>query len=137
MTFPIYKSMKRTKKEVKMASTQRTFATILGIVLLVVGIAGFVGDGLGIVRGGIFGTNATQDVLHVIAGLLGIWFGTKGMGTGYNQTIGWIAIVLAVLGFIPGISGLLTTYLNINTNISILHAVIGVVALLVYHTGSR
>ena len=120
-----------------MASTQKTFATILGIVLLVVGLAGFVGGGLGIVRDGIFGTNATQDVLHIIGGLLGIWFGTKGMGSGYNQTIGWIGIVLAVLGFIPGVNNLLTTWLNINTEISILHAVIGIVALLVYYKGSE
>lgn len=120
-----------------MASTQKTFATILGVVLLVVGLAGFVSGGLGIVRDGIFGTNATQDVLHIIGGLLGIWFGTKGMGSGYNQTIGWIGIVLAVLGFIPGVKDLLITYLNINTNISILHAVIGIVALLVYYKGSR
>lgn len=119
-----------------MANTQKTFATILGIVLLVVGLAGFVGGGLGIVREGIFGTNATQDVLHIIAGLLGIWFGTKGMGYGYNQTIGWIGIALAVLGFIPVVKDLLITYLNINTNISILHAVIGVVALLVYYKAS-
>ncbi|MEK6914430.1 MAG: DUF4383 domain-containing protein [Nanoarchaeota archaeon] len=120
-----------------MASTQKTFATILGIVLLVVGLAGFVGGGLGIVRGGFFGTNPAQDVLHIIAGLFGIWFGTKGMGYGYNQSIGWIGIVLAVLGFIPVVEDLLILYLDINTRITILHAVIGVVALIVYYTADR
>lgn len=120
-----------------MANTQKTFATILGIVLLIVGLAGFISGGLGIVREGIFGTNALHDVLHIIAGVWGIWIGTKGMGYGYNKIIGWIAILLAVLGFIPGVSGLLTTYLNVNTNITILHAVIGIVALLVYHKASR
>jgi hypothetical protein len=120
-----------------MADTQKTFATVLGIVLLVVGLAGFVSGGLGIVREGFFGTNAAQDVLHIIGGLLGIWFGTKGAGSGYNLTIGWIGIVLAVLGFIPGIKEMLMTYLNVNTNISVLHAVIGVVALLVYYKAER
>ena len=116
-----------------MASTQKTFALILGIVLLLVGILGFIGGGLGIVRDGYFGTNAVQDVLHIIAGLIGIWIGTKGEGPGYNMSIGWIGIVLGIIFFIPGLDSLLTNYLNINRNISILHIVIGIAALGVYY----
>lgn len=115
---------------------QKTFALVLGIILVIVGLAGFIGGGLGIVRDGIFGTNATQDVLHIIAGAFGIYVGTKGKGPGYNRTIGWIGIVLAVLGFIPGINDLLLTYLNINTAITVLHLVIGVVALWVGYKAS-
>jgi hypothetical protein len=118
-----------------MANTQKTFATVLGIVLLVVGLAGLAG-GLGIVGSdGIFGTNTLQDVLHVIAGVWGIWIGTKGMGAGYNKVIGWIAILLAVLGFAA--KDLMMTYLGADMSIAYLHAVIGIVALLVYHKGSR
>ena len=113
--------------------TQKTFALILGIVLLLVGVLGFVGDGFGIVRNGIFGTNALQDGLHIIAGLIGIWIGLKGEGPGYNMVLGWIALVLGVLGFIPTVDTMLANYLNINTNISILHIVIGVVTLGVYY----
>lgn len=118
-----------------MADTQKTFALILGIVLLLVGILGFIG-GLGIVRNGFFGTNATQDVLHIIGGIIGIWVGTKGAGRGYNVTIGWIGILLAVLGFIPATATILTTLLNVNTNITVLHLVIGIVSLGVYY-GAR
>jgi len=118
-----------------MANTQKTFATVLGIVLLVVGLAGLAG-GLGIVGDdGFFGTNTLHDVLHIIAGLWGIWIGTKGMGFGYNKVIGWIAILLAVLGFI--LKETFMTYLGADMNIAYLHAVIGIVALLVYHKGSR
>ena len=116
-------------------STQKTFALVLGIILVIVGIAGFLG-GLGIVGDGIFGTNTTQDILHIIGGAFGIYVGTKGKGPGYNRTIGWIAIVLAVLGFIPSIDDLLLKYLNINTAITVLHLVIGVVALWVGYKGS-
>jgi len=120
-----------------MAGTQKVFALILGIVLLLVGLAGFIPGGLGLVDGGYFGTNNIQDVLHIIAGLIGIWIGLKGEGPGYNMSIGWIGVVLGILGFIPTVDALLLTYLNINTNISVLHLVIGIVALGVYYFAEK
>src|SRR3989344_9296047 len=103
---------------------QKTFALILGLVLLLVGILGFFDNSL-VGDNGLFGTNTFQDILHLIAGAFGVYVGTKGMGHGYNATIGWIGIVLAVLGFIPGASDLLLSLLNINTAITVLHLVIG------------
>lgn len=120
-----------------MAGTQKVFALILGIVLLVVGILGFVGGGIGIVRDGYFGTNAAQDVLHIIAGLIGIWVGTKGEGPGYNMSMGWIGVILGILGFIPTVDALLAQWLNINTNITILHLVLGIIALGVYYFAEK
>ena len=117
-------------------SAQKTFALILGIVLLLVGILGFFDNGL-VGDDGFFGTNTYQDVLHVIAGLFGLYVGTKGMGPGYNMSIGWIGIVLGVIGFIPGVDDLLSDLLKINTEITVLHLVIGVVCLLVYYTGKK
>jgi hypothetical protein len=116
--------------------TQKTFALVLGIVLLLVGIAGLVG-GLGIVGEGYFGTNTTHDVLHILAGLFGIYVGTKGSGPGYNKIIGWIGVLLFILGIIPGVDDLLKDYLNVNMQISILHLVIGLVALLVYYKADK
>ena len=113
-----------------MASTQKTFALILGIVLLLVGIAGFVDNSL-VGDSGYFGTNTFQDVLHLIAGICGIYAGTKGIGKGYNMTIGWIALVLGIIGFIPGVDTLLANLLNINTSITVLHLVIGIVCMIV------
>ncbi|MDO8508346.1 MAG: DUF4383 domain-containing protein [Nanoarchaeota archaeon] len=119
-----------------MASTQKTFALILGIVLLLVGILGFfnlslVGDE------GYFGTNTVHDVLHIIAGVFGIYVGTKGKGPGYNASLGWIGIVLFVLGIIPQTGKLLMDYLKVNMQITILHLVLGVLFLLVYYTASK
>jgi hypothetical protein len=114
---------------------QKTFALILGIVLLLVGLLGFFDNAL-VGDSGLFGTNTFQDVLHLIAGIFGIYVGTKGMGPGYNATIGWIGIALGILGFIPGVSDLLLSLLNINTAITVLHLVIGIVCLLVYY-GAR
>jgi hypothetical protein len=119
-----------------MASTQKTFALILGIVLLLVGIAGFIDNPL-VGDSGYFGTNMYQDVLHLIAGLFGIYVGTKGKGPGYNATIGWIGLALGVLGFIPGVDSLFASLLNINMSITVLHLVIGIVCLGVYYKASK
>ena len=115
-----------------MASTQKIFALVLGVVLLLVGILGFIGNPL-VGDAGYFTTNTTQDILHIIAGLIGIWVGTMGSGPGFNISLGWIALVLGAIGFIPGAKELLLQYLNINTNITILHVVIGIVTLGVYY----
>ena len=113
-----------------MANVQKTFALVLGIVLLAVGVWGFFTDSIL----GIFGVNALQSVLHVIAGLFGLYVGTSGAGKGYNLTIGGIGIVLAVLGFVSTTAGLLAQYLGINQATTVLHLTIGVVSLLVAYT---
>ena len=115
-----------------MANVQKTFALILGIVLLLVGILGFFANGI-VGDNGYFGTNTSQDILHLIAGAFGVYAGTKGKGKGYNATLGWIALVVGVLGFIPGINTMLADYLNINNEISVLHVVIGLVSLGVFY----
>ena len=111
---------------------QKTFALILGIVLLLVGILGFISNPI-VGEKGFFKTNMAQNVLHIIAGLFGLYVGTMGKGPGYNLVLGWIGIALGVLGFIPVVDEMLLDYLNINLNITILHLVLGVLFLLVYY----
>jgi len=115
---------------------QKTFALILGIVLLLVGIMGFFSNPL-VGDSGLFGTNTVQDILHLIAGAFGVYVGTKGAGPGYNMTLGWIGIVLGVLGFIGPIADMLASWLNINTAITVLHLAIGIVCLLVYYSAHK
>lgn len=112
---------------------QKTYALILGIVLLLVGIWGFFSMSLL----GIFGVNMAQSVLHVIAGAIGIYAGTKGKGYGYNMWLGWIALVVAILGFIPGTNTLLMNWLNINMGTTVLHLAIGIVSLGVYYGAKK
>ncbi|HLC75234.1 MAG TPA: DUF4383 domain-containing protein [Candidatus Nanoarchaeia archaeon] len=112
-----------------MANVQKTYALVLGLVLAVVGVWGFFTTSIL----GIFGVNSLQSVLHLIAAAFGIYAGTQGDGTTYNQVLGWIAVALAVLGFIPGVNGLLLSLLNINTAITVLHLAIGVVTLGVFY----
>ena len=107
-------------------TVNRTYAIILGVVLLVLGIWGFIQAPVLT----IFGVNTTQNILHLIGGVLGIWLGTKG-GKGFNLGLGWIALVIGILSLIPGVSNAINQVLAINTSTSILYIVIGVVSLLV------
>jgi len=104
---------------------QKTYALVLGIVLSIVGILGFFTSSIL----NIFGINALQSILHLIAAAFGIYVGTKGQGRGYNLSIGWIGVILGILGFIPGIKDVLLNLLNINAGITWLHLVIGLVSL--------
>lgn len=122
-----------------MAGVQKTFALVVGLVLLIIGLWGlFIGTGN---LWGAFGVNVLQSILHIIAGVFGVYVGTKGEGPGFNASIGWIGVVLGVLGFIPAIghsSGdLLNSLLNINPAITWLHLVVGVVALVVYYGAKK
>ena len=107
--------------------TQKTFALVLGIVLTIVGIWGFFTD----MVLGIFGVNMLHSLLHLIAGVFGIYVGTKGEGPGYTTSIGWIGIVLALLGFIPATQALLMSLLDANMADTYLHLIVGAVSLIV------
>lgn len=107
------------------ADVQKTYATVVGVVLLLVGLLGFVQNPIL----GLFGVNMLQNVLHLVGGALGLWLGMKGNAKTFNMWFGIVALVVGVLGFVPGVAGLLTSLLNINTEISVLHIVLGVVSL--------
>ncbi|MEK6848287.1 MAG: DUF4383 domain-containing protein [Nanoarchaeota archaeon] len=105
---------------------QKTVAIVFGVVLLILGVWGFIQAPIL----SLFGVNTLQNIVHLVGGVLGIWLGMNG-GKGFNLWTGWIALVLGILGFIPGISGILAGLLGINTAISVLHVVVGVVLLVV------
>ena len=107
------------------ADIGKTYAMVIGAVLLLVGLIGFVSNPIF----GVFGVNALQNVLHLVGGALGVWFGMKGSAKAYNQWLGIVAGVVGVLGFIPGASDALASVFGINTAISGLHIVIAVVSL--------
>ncbi len=110
------------------------YAMVIGAVLALVGLLGFVGNPIVYETGAIFSVNMAQNVLHLVGGAVGIWLGMQGMGAAknYNMVLGIIAAVLGVLWFIPGIgggAGIFASTLNISQNISLLHVAIGAVSL--------
>ena len=116
-----------------MANIQKTYALILGIILLIIGVWGLFTDSVLSL-----GVNTFQSILHIIAGLFGLFVGIKGNGPGFNIIIGWSGVILGMLGFIPIIgheaNGLLNTLLNTNPATSWLHLIVGAVSLVVYYS---
>jgi len=110
---------------VHIADIQKTYAMVIGAVLVLVGLIGFVNAPIF----GIFGVNTAQNVLHLVGGAVVLWFGYKGSGKPTNMWLGVVALVVAVLGFVPGAKDLLASIFNINMAITYLHAAIGVVSL--------
>jgi len=111
-----------------MANTEKTYALIIGIVALLIGILGLFGDGLSVL--GIFGVNTLQTIIHLLVGIMGIYAGVWGEGDVFTQWLGWGSLLVGVLGFF----GLLTSLLNVNTATNSLHIVVGIVSLVVSYS---
>jgi hypothetical protein len=106
-----------------MVNIQKTFATVLGAVLLVVGLIGFFNDPVL----GIFNVNALHNWVHVLAGIVGLVAGLMMNGQyarTYNIGFGAIYGLVAILGFI-GLAG----FLDVNMADNWLHVLIAVAAL--------
>ena len=112
------------------ADIQKTYAVVIGVVLVLVGILGFVPNPLvGSADKAIFGVNTAQNLLHIVGGAVIVWFGSKGSAKTTNVVVGVISGVVGILGFVPGADALLASIFGINTAISVLHILIGVVSL--------
>jgi hypothetical protein len=101
---------------------QKVFALLFGVVLVVVGILGFVpqvvSDGLLL---GIFGINALHNVVHVLTGLLALVLGYYAGGASlFNKVGGVLYLGVFLVGTIALAlgSGL---YLNLNWADNLLH----------------
>jgi hypothetical protein len=73
---------------------------IVGTILLVLGIAGFVSPGMG-------GTHlsAAHNIIHIVSGALALWFGLKGTVSGartFSWVFGLVYGLLGLAGFIFG-----------------------------------
>ena len=118
-------------------SVQEMYAMAIGAVLVLVGLLGFVSNPLvGVTSSAsatspIFGANLAENVLHILVGALGLWFGYSGAAKGYNMWLGIGAAVvgLAGLSFVPTLPDLLFNVFSINNQITYLHLVIAVVSL--------
>src|SRR3989344_860575 len=104
-----------------MADTQKTWATIIGIVLLLIGLWGFFQDPIL----SIFGVNALHNIVHLVTGAVFLWAGmAKGtMAKSTNQWLGVIYIIVGLIGFLGVLS-----FLNVNMADNWLHLLLGVVS---------
>ena len=107
-------------------------AQILGWVLVLVGILGFIpgitNDGLLL---GIFQVDAVHNIIHLITGAAGVYAAMSGGRASkmYFQIFGVIYALVTILGFMAGDGGSVIGLFMVNTADNWLHVVIAVVAL--------
>ena len=110
----------------------RTYAQILGVVLLLVGVVGLVlGERLFL---GILNIDIVEDVVHLLTGGLLAYVGFGRVDEGLARTLvgvlGVIYLVVGILGFIvPTMFGLLPDGYTVFDNL--LHLVLGVLSIAV------
>ncbi len=112
------------KKGVENVGFNTTWSKILGVVLLIAGILGFLmgNDLYG------FAVNGMHNIVHLVTGALFAWAGFSAGGKNskkMNQWLGAIYLLVAILGLI-GVQFLMTL-LNLNTADQWLHLALGVV----------
>src|SRR5262245_25343250 len=110
----------------------KTVATVVGVVFLLVGIAGFVNQHL-------LGANLgkAHNVIHLVSGALSLYIGTKGSLSSAKTFCLVFGVVYALLGVVGYIAGSapdhhleITRYLNLMTVDHIIHIAIGVLFLI-------
>jgi hypothetical protein len=111
------------------------YAVVVGAVLLLVGILGFV-KGSNAFMGLHF--NTTHNAIHCLTGLIGLIAGLAGGTKGarvFAQVFGVIYTLVAILGF-AGVA-YLNDLLMLNTLYNVIHLAVGLLGLLAGFTGAK
>lgn len=104
---------------------QQLLAQVVGAVLTLVGVAGFLTGGMLL----IFGINALHNVVHLLSGVLGLAAGFYAGGQWsryYNQGFGVVYLLVTALGFVAP-AALTASLLAINPADNFLHLALGIV----------
>ncbi len=110
----------------------RTYAQVLGVVLILIGVVGLIlGDALFL---GILNIDIVEDIVHILTGgiLAYVGFGRLDLGTARNVVIalGVVYLLVGILGFVlPTLFGLIPHGYTIFDNL--LHLVLGVLSIAV------
>jgi hypothetical protein len=116
------------------------YAGLIGAVLLVVGIVGFLysasfGDPgeVGAVIG-VFDVNAWHNIVHILSGALGLVAFRAGLEASriYALAFGLVYLVVAIWGSILGNHEAILGFLPVNTEDNVLHAVLAVTGIAAY-----
>lgn len=111
-----------------------TFSIIIGTFLIIEGVWGLFSD----VVFGVLTTNTTHAVIHIILGVLGIYFGARHNARGYCLFLGSLLVVVGLLRFVPGPDQILVNILNVNDAVAYFNIVAGTLTLiLAFATRSR
>lgn len=110
-----------------------TFAIIVGLFLLIQGIAGLSSP----VVFDIFTTNQTHAAIHVFLGALGIGLGAKGLARGYCIFLGILLLFVGIFFFVPGTYEIIADTLNVNPEAAYLNIFVGTLSLIFAYLPAR
>ena len=104
----------------------KTLATVFGVVFVIVGLLGFVGNPL-VGEGVLFHTNLTHDIVHLIIGiiLLAVAFMAAEQSALTLKIFGAIYLIVALLGFF--MTSPILGLIEVNAADQWLHLVLGIV----------
>ncbi len=110
------------------------YAIVVGLVLTLVGILGFV-------KSEAFGLHfsLTHNLIHAISGLIGLAAGLTGGDSGaktYARVFGVTYTLVALMGFVSKPEFLIST-LNLNPAYNLIHIAVGLLGLLAGFTGAK
>jgi Domain of unknown function (DUF4383) len=116
-------------------SPAQVFALVIGLTLVVAGIAGFfynasfsTGDDLprdAVI--GILDVNGWHNVVHIATGVVGLALaGSYGGARGYALAVGVVYLLVAALGFAAGDGEEIFSLIPVNTEDNLLHLLIGI-----------
>jgi hypothetical protein len=103
----------------------RMYALVVGAVLLVIGVLGFLTNSLMAME-----FHPAHNVIHLLPGILGLWAGSRGdkLSRSYAQIFGAVYTLVAVAGF-AGIHDLGSIKLGLNSTYSVVHLLVGLAGL--------
>lgn len=106
----------------------KTLAIIVGVILVVVGLLGFVANPL-VGPGALFETNTVHDIVHLLLGavLLIVGLAAAGQAQLWLKIVGVVYLLVAVLGFM--MPSPLLGLVAVNTADHWLHVLLGVILL--------
>jgi hypothetical protein len=116
-------------------SPAQVFALVIGLTLVVAGIAGFFynasfGTGDGTERDAVLGildVNGWHNVVHIASGVLGLAVaGSYGGARVYAIGLGVVYLLIALLGFVAGNGDEIFNLIPVNTEDNVLHLLIGI-----------
>jgi hypothetical protein len=116
--------------EIQDASPAKLYATLVGGVLVIAGIAGFFysasfgGPGEVDEMFGLFGVNGWHNLFHILSGALGLFLA----GFAARRYAFWLGVAylgIALWGFVLGGGESILGFLPVNTEDNLLHLVLG------------
>lgn len=116
-------------------SPAQVYALVIGLTLVVAGIAGFFysasfSTGDGTEREallGILDVNGWHNIVHIATGAIGLVVaGSYGGARTYAIALGAVYLVVTLLGFIAGDGGEIFNLIPVNTEDNVLHLLIGI-----------